>query len=281
MGSEHPLTLRSMHNMAKNLNEGNKEQCFEAVQLIKRAIIGRSKVLGSLHKETLESLSLEVGIKRKQSWFIMEDLLVKCSTDESAYEELYLQAQRSKTKIPWDFATHNLYLEDIIQSFSGNILDVGCGYGENTAWLAQLPNVTKVTGVDISPTAIKEATRRSLTNLIETEKLLFHSGNILDLENLSMSQYDTILDSSLFHCFDDHMRLKYVDSLKSYLKVNGRLVLLAIGELTPDPYSGPKRLSKDYISTIWSEAGFRVDSIEDVSTNLSNWKHIRMIATKL
>lgn len=63
LGSEHLLTLRSMHNMAVLLKDGSSEEWKEAMQLIKRAVAGRSKVLGKTNEDTLQSVNMEKEVK--------------------------------------------------------------------------------------------------------------------------------------------------------------------------------------------------------------------------
>jgi SAM-dependent methyltransferase len=46
--------------------------------------------------------------------------------------------------------------------FSGCVLDVGCGLGDNARWLATLPGVERVVAMDFAPLALAEARARGV-----------------------------------------------------------------------------------------------------------------------
>lgn len=89
---------------------------------------------------------------------------------------------------------------------TGRVLDVGCGTGEHTILLAAANY--DVLGVDGAPTAVEQARRNAKAQGVNAR---FEVADALKLG--SSPTYDTIVDSALFHIFDDRDRAAYVRSL--------------------------------------------------------------------
>ena len=71
-----------------------------------------------------------------------------------------------------------------------------------------------------------------------------------------------MIDSGLFHVFDDENRARYVASLSSAVAPGGRLYVLCFSENQPGDF-GPRRVTQDEIRTSFAE-GWRVDAIDAV-----------------
>ena len=85
----------------------------------------------------------------------------------------------------------------------GKVLDVGCGTGEHTILLTRLGY--DVLGVDSAPTAIEQARENAADKGVDAR------FEVADAMNLGAEpRYDTIVDSALFHIFDDADRARYV-----------------------------------------------------------------------
>ena len=118
----------------------------------------------------------------------------------------------------------------------GSILDIGCGTGELTLYLA-----TKgydVIGVDISPLAIDIAKKKAEDRSIIVK---FEIQNALDLSLIA--RFDTVTDSGVFHVFKDEELKKYVHNIKEILNPNGVYHFIVFSDLEPDGW-GPRRISK-------------------------------------
>jgi SAM-dependent methyltransferase len=107
----------------------------------------------------------------------------------------------------------------------GGLLDAGCGTGEN-ALLAAAHGADAV-GVDVSPTAIARARAKAAERGL---KARFEVGDALNLGQLGLS-FGTVIDSGLFHVFDDADRERYVASLASVLRPGGTCYLMCFSEL--------------------------------------------------
>ena len=88
------------------------------------------------------------------------------------------------------------------------MLDAGCGTGEHTILLTRLGY--DVLGVDAAPTAIDQARENAAEKGVDAR---FEVADALDLG--AEPRYDTIVDSALFHIFDDTDRPRYVASLQA------------------------------------------------------------------
>ena len=72
--------------------------------------------------------------------------------------------------------------------------------------------------------------------------------------------FDTIIDSGLFHVFDDENRIRYVTSLASVLRPGGRLYLMCFSDRQPGMF-GPRRVSQDELRAAFAD-GWTIVAIE-------------------
>jgi SAM-dependent methyltransferase len=98
------------------------------------------------------------------------------------------------------------------------VLDVGCGTGEHTILLTRLGY--DVLGIDFAPHAVEAA----LVNA--AEKGVDARFEVADAMNLGEPGYQTIVDSALFHIFDDADRARYVSSLHAAVRPGGLVHVL-------------------------------------------------------
>src|SRR5437588_7641274 len=123
---------------------------------------------------------------------------------------------------PWDIGRPQPAFVRLAEDglLSGRLLDVGCGTGENTLLAAS--NGADAIGVDVAAAAIErargKASERGLTASFEV-------ADALALDRLGLV-FDTLIDSGLFHVFDDADRARYVTSLGSTLRPGGLCYLM-------------------------------------------------------
>jgi SAM-dependent methyltransferase len=105
----------------------------------------------------------------------------------------------------------------------GAVLDAGCGTGEHTILLSGLGY--DVIGIDFSPRAVEQARDNAAARGVAAR------FDVVDALNLPADRrYDTVLDSALFHIFDDGDRAKYVAGLAAVCRPGGRVHVLALSD---------------------------------------------------
>jgi hypothetical protein len=82
---------------------------------------------------------------------------------------------------------------------------------------------------------------------------------VLALDRLGR-RFATVIDSGVFHIFDDFDRHRYVASLAAVLDPGGVLYLLCFSEHTPGS-TGPRRVTQAELRAAFA-GGWRVDRIE-------------------
>ena len=144
---------------------------------------------------------------------------------------------------------------------TGRLLDSGCGTGEQTLLAAS--RGADAIGVDVSVHAIElaqgKAAERGLTARFEV-------ADALRLGDLGLT-FDGVIDSGVFHVFDDEDRVRYVASLASVLRDGGYCHLLCFSDRQPGIF-GPRRVRQDELRAAFSD-GWRIISIEAATFELN------------
>jgi SAM-dependent methyltransferase len=166
---------------------------------------------------------------------------------------------------PWDIGRPQPAFVRLARQglLTGQLLDAGCGTGEQTLLAAS--SGADALGVDVSPLAIErargKAAARGVPAAVGGQKgtARFEVADALSLGDLGQS-FDTILDSGLFHVFDDRSRARYVTSLASVLRPGGRLYLMCFSDRQPGTV-GPRRVSQDELRAAFSD-GWTIVAIQ-------------------
>jgi cyclopropane fatty-acyl-phospholipid synthase-like methyltransferase len=135
----------------------------------------------------------------------------------------------------------------------GTLLDSGCGTGENTMLAAG--HGAGALGVDVSPNAIAQARRKAGER---GSAARFQVADVLDLGQLGLT-FDTVVDSGVFHVFDDGDRARYVASLASVMRSGATCYLLCFSDRQPGTM-GPRRITQDELTAAFRD-GWAIGSI--------------------
>jgi len=157
---------------------------------------------------------------------------------------------------PWDIGRPQPVFVRLAEQglLAGRVLDSGCGTGEHT--LLAAAHGADATGVDVSGLAIRRARDKAAERGLAAR---FEVGDALRLADLGLT-FDVIIDSGVFHVFDDDARGRYVTSLASVLRPGGHCYLACFSDRQPGTW-GPRRVSQDELRAAFSD-GWAVASIE-------------------
>ncbi len=164
---------------------------------------------------------------------------------------------------PWDIGRPQPALARLADTgaLAGALLDAGCGTGEHTILAAR--HGARARGVDLSPRAIATARAKAAERGVEAR---FDVHDALSLETLGET-FDTVIDSGLFHVFDDDDQARYVASVRSVLRVGGHFHLLCFSDDEPGDW-GPRRISEQELHVAFA-TGWRFESLTRVGLSIN------------
>ena len=134
--------------------------------------------------------------------------------DHDPWERIFSQADHPLNSDLPDANLVNWRRRGLLPGGGGRTaLDLGCGLGRNTRWLAR--QGYQVTGIDLSPYALKKAREYSTM-----PSIYYLEGDVLR-DPLPGGPFDAVYDSGCFHHLAPHRRLSYLRMLGQVLKPGG------------------------------------------------------------
>jgi SAM-dependent methyltransferase len=150
--------------------------------------------------------------------------------------------------IPWELGRVDANLVNILYKRnikSGRVLDVGCGIGTCTIWLAE--NGYEAAGIDVSGTAIRQAKENALKKGVSVS---FHALDFLK-KTVKEKPFDFLFDRGCFHSFDsDEDRLHFAENAAFHLKEKGLWFCIAGSSDDEREGKGPPKRSAAEIVTV-------------------------------
>jgi len=178
--------------------------------------------------------------------------------DQMTVEERF-KARYKSGDTPWDTGQPDFNLMEMARRHfieNGKALDVGCGTGDHSIWLAR--RGFQVVGVDVSEIAIEKARQKALDAGVECEFIL--TDFMKDrLENRS---FGFVFDRGCFHAFaSGEQRRRFAGRVAARLEQGGFWLTLT-GNADEDRQGpGPPQLTAGEI--IWAaEPYFEIISLE-------------------
>jgi SAM-dependent methyltransferase len=143
-------------------------------------------------------------------------------SDQDVYNSLLERYQSGQ--VPWGDDMPPPEIVALAETLSpGRALDLGCGYGRSSIYLAQ--HGWQVDGVDFISLAIAKAISRA-EQMGVSDKAEFHMGRVTDLSFLHDS-YDLAIDVGCMHALDGTDLQRYRDGVYRLLKPGAKFVLFA------------------------------------------------------
>ncbi len=139
------------------------------------------------------------------------------------FEELYASAQGDAALVPWAYLEPHPALVDWMRQQppppkGARAIDVGCGLGDNAAFLARCGYET--TAIDISPSAIEWAKRR------HGELADFRVADLLDLPEELKGAFDLAHETYTIQSLPIEMRPRVMAAVASLLAPGGKLLVI-------------------------------------------------------
>src|SRR5262245_13191718 len=170
--------------------------------------------------------------------------------DRATFENLYAG------KAPWDIGRPQQPFVEVADQVTGPVLDAGCGTGDTALFFAARGN--RVTGIDFLEEPLKRARQKAAERGLAVE---FLHKDALTLGEWDQ-QFESVIDSGLFHVFPDDSRRCYVQGLAHVTRPGGRLFLLCFSDAEPGT-DGPRRVSRQELTDAFAD-GWEVESIRPV-----------------
>ncbi len=175
-------------------------------------------------------------------------------------------------EIPWNIETPPNALVELVES--GKVkpcktIDLGCGTGNYAIYLAN--KGFNVTGVDISPTAIKIARENAEKKRV---KINFLIADVLgDLDEIKET-FDFAYDWGLLHHIFPEKRKKYVENVYRILNPRGKYLSVCFSEKDPQ-FGGSGKYRKTSLGTILYFSS--KDELKDLFDPYFNIKELKTI----
>ncbi len=164
----------------------------------------------------------------------------------SWFETLYKHSDEERDLIPWDWKEPHPYLVEWVKSTEdrGKALVVGCGLGEDAAFLSNMG--WEVTAFDISKSAIDWA--KKLHRDVSVEWLV---EDLLTLPRSWTASYDLVLEVHIIQAIPRKIGKIASERLAPLVSEGGHLVCIGKLKETRDESPGPPwPLSLDFIERI-------------------------------
>jgi 2-polyprenyl-3-methyl-5-hydroxy-6-metoxy-1,4-benzoquinol methylase len=177
------------------------------------------------------------------------------------YDVIYAYGEKPN----WDIGDPQPEMARLADSgeIKGDVLEVGCGTGENGLYLSRLGH--EVWGIDFASSAIEKAVAKARERGLKAN---FVVGDVSNLQSLGRT-FDSVIDVGLFHSLDNRQRQLFLDSLRLALRPGGIYHLLCISDREPVPGN---HVSQEEIRDAFSAGAWNINYIRQARLRTVNEK---------
>ncbi|GBE44598.1 MAG TPA: class I SAM-dependent methyltransferase [Rhizobiales bacterium] len=195
----------------------------------------------------------------------LRDFYVESGNPIGWFEACYEQAEGEAALIPWG---HEIARPEFVEWLErlpeerrrGRALDVGCGLGDNAAYLAGAG--FEVTAFDLSPTAIRWAAKRFPGQGID-----WRAANLVDPPEEFQGAFDLVNETYTLQALRSPIREAAIRALAGFVKPGGTLLIVGRGRLPEEPEDPPPwPLLRPELDCL-IEAGLTLVEFEDFHTD--------------
>lgn len=162
--------------------------------------------------------------------------------DRAHWDQRYVEED-----LPWDSGKPDAHLRTVIDEHGinpGRGLEIGCGTGTNSIWLAE--KGFEMTGLDLSPTAIAKAEAKAAAAGVHLDLLV---GDFL-VDEIPGGPFEFVYDRGCLHVFDSpDERSRFASRVAGLLVPRGMWHSLIGSTDGPPRDTGPPRRSAAEIVT--------------------------------
>ena len=157
--------------------------------------------------------------------------------------------------------------EEFPERFGGRLLDVGCGLGTLSIYLAGLPS-QRDDGTVVAIDPVAHAVEMARTRAAEANKRIeFHIAGVESINQIGLP-FDHVVDCLLYHVLGDEIRERYVKDLGQAVRASGYLTILVFSDAEPAG-PGPRRITRNELETAMTQH-FELEFIRPVRAELDD-----------
>lgn len=185
------------------------------------------------------------------------------SEERTRWDQHYIEGE-----LPWDSGIPDSHLCKVVEQYGikpGKALEIGCGTGTNTIWLAQ--QGFEMTGMDISPTAIAQAEAKVIAAGVKCRLIV---GDFL-VDRVPKGPFEFVYDRGVLHVFDEAVdRAHFAQRIADLLVPQGMWhSLIGSTDGPPRDTGPPRRSANEIVAAV--EPHFEI--LELRSTTFDNDRH--------
>ena len=178
------------------------------------------------------------------------------------FEELYASANGDEYWIPWSNGEPHHFLTEWVSKIKsrGRALVVGCGLGEDAAYLSR--KGWNVTAFDISPSAVQWAKK-----IYSSENINWQVADLLSLPEEWIGLFDLVVEVHILLAIPESIRIHAAPKMAPLLAPSGQLVCIGRLNEKEEEYEGPPwPLSRNFIDSI----GVDMKNVDFIKKQLPN-----------